>query len=71
MSAILSRRSTRKFTDQPISEDILNDIVKAALHAPSGMGKQTWQFTMITNKEVISRLADTIAKELDRKGYDI
>jgi nitroreductase len=66
MSAILSRRSTRKFTDQPISEDILNDIVKAALHAPSGMGKQTWQFTMITNKEVISRLADTIAKELDR-----
>ena len=26
------------------------------------MGKQTWQFTMITNKEVISRLADTIAK---------
>ena len=54
-----------------LTEDILNDIVKAALHAPSGMGKQTWQFTMITNKEVISRLADIIAKELDRKGYDI
>ena len=71
MSAILTRRSIRKFIDQPIPEDILKDIVEAALHAPSGMGKQTWQFTMITNKDVISRLAVAIGKELDRKGYDI
>ena len=71
MNAILTRRSTRKFTDQPIPEEILNDIVTAALHAPSGMGKQTWQFTMITNKEVIARLADAIGKELGREGYDI
>ena len=71
MNAILSRRSIRKFTEQPIPDDVLRDIVDAALHAPSGMGKQTWQFTVITNKEVISRLADAIGKELDRKGYDI
>lgn len=71
MNAILTRRSIRKFTDQPIPEEILKDIVAAALHAPSGMGKQTWQFTMITNKGVISRLADAIGKELDRNGYDI
>lgn len=71
MNAILTRRSTRKFTDQPISEEILKDIANAAIHAPSGMGKQTWQFTVITNKEVISRLADAIGKELDRSGYDI
>ena len=71
MNAILTRRSTRKFTDQPIPEEILQDIANAAIHAPSGMGKQTWQFTIITNKEIIARLADTIAKELDRSGYDI
>lgn len=71
MNAILTRRSTRKFTDQPIPEEVLQDIVNAALHAPSGMGKQTWQFTMITNKDVIRRLADAIAKELGREGYDI
>lgn len=71
MNAILTRRSIRKFTDQPIPEDILKDIVAAALHAPNGMGKQTWQFTVITNKDVISRLADAIGRELDRKGYDL
>lgn len=71
MNAILTRRSIRKFTDQPIPEDVLKDIVDAALHAPSGMGKQTWQFTVITNKEMISRLADTIGNELGRENYDI
>lgn len=71
MNAILTRRSIRKFTDQPIPEEILKDIVDAALHAPSGMGKQTWQFTVITNKEVISRLVETIGKELGREGYDM
>ena len=50
MKAILTRRSIRKFTEQPIPEDVMKDIVDAALHAPSGMGKQTWQFTVITNK---------------------
>ncbi len=71
MNAILTRRSIRKFTDQPIPEEVLHDIVQAALHAPSGMGKQTWQFTVITNKDMISRLAKTIAEELGREGYDI
>ena len=71
MNAILTRRSIRSFTDKPISKEILKDIADAALHAPSGMGKQTWQFTIVTNKEVITRLAETIGKELERDNYDI
>ena len=69
MKAILTRRSTRKFTDQPIPEDVLKDLVDAALHAPSGMGKQTWQFTVITNKEMISRLIQTIAEARNTPEY--
>ena len=49
MNNILTRRSIRKFTDTPISREILDDLVQAALHAPSGMGKQTWKFTVVTN----------------------
>lgn len=71
MNAILTRRSIRSFTDKPISKEILKDIADAALHAPSGMGKQTWQFTIVTNKEVITRLAEAIGKELERDIYDI
>lgn len=38
---ILTRRSIRKFTDKPVDKDILNELVQAALNAPTGMGRQT------------------------------
>lgn len=64
MNNILTRRSIRKFTDTPISREILDDLVQAALHAPSGMGKQTWKFTVVTNKNAIKRLAEAIKTTL-------
>jgi len=71
MDAILSRRSIRKFKTDPIPEEILQDVAKAALHAPSGMGKKTWHFVVLTNQELIKELADAIGKELGRDGYDM
>lgn len=71
MNNILTRRSVRKFTDEPIPKEILEDLVEAALHAPSGVGKQTWKFTVITNKEMIRRLAGTIGTVLGREKYDM
>ena len=47
MQTILTRRSTRKFKVQEIPQTDLDQILKAALHSPSGMGKQTWQFTVV------------------------
>lgn len=70
MQAILNRRSIRKFTDQVIPREDLKQILQAALYAPSGMNKQTWQFTAITDKEKIKRLAQMIEKELGRPGYN-
>lgn len=71
MNAILTRRSIRKFTADPIPAEVLEDLVKAALHAPSGMGKQTWQFTVVTNQKIIHRLCGLIGTELGREGYDM
>lgn len=71
MNAILTRRSIRKFTADPIPAEVLEDLVKAALHAPSGMGKQTWQFTVVKNREKIQELASVIRTVLNREGYDM
>ena len=68
---ILTRRSIRKFTDQPIPKETLEVLVDAALHAPSGKGLQTWKFTVITNKDAIARLVAAIGTELKRDGYDM
>lgn len=71
LNTILTRRSTRKFSEKPIPEDEMELIVQAALHAPSGMGLQTWQFTVVRSREKIQMLAAAVEKTLDRQGYDM
>ena len=57
---LLSRRSIRSFNERHISRKDLEIILKAAAYAPSGMNKQTWQFTAITDRNKIERLADVV-----------
>lgn len=59
---ILSRRSIRKFTDKEIQRPILDMLLKAGYHAPSGHNMQTWRFTVLTRQEDIAEL-----KELTRQ----
>lgn len=56
MQAILSRRSIRKFTDKDIPGNVLDMILKAACHAPSGHNMQSWRFTVLTKKSDIENL---------------
>lgn len=70
MENILTRRSVRAFNDQPIPREALEEILKAAIYAPSGMNRQTWQFTAIVNQEKITKLAHLIETVLERKGYN-
>ena len=71
LETILTRRSTRKFLCKPIPEEEMELIVQAALHAPSAKGLQTWQFTVVRNREKIQKLATAIREVLDRKGYNM
>ena len=68
---LLTRRSVRKFTDKKIPREELDILLKVALAAPSGMNKQTWQFTAVTDTEKIQKLAAVVGKALDRENYDI
>ena len=71
MNNILTRRSIRKFTEEPIPDGVLKDIVDAALHAPSANGRQTWKFTVILNQQVIARLAAAIGAEIGNPDYNM
>lgn len=71
MNAILTRRSTRAFTAQPVEQDKLEQIVTAAQWAPSGMNRQSWHFVMMSNPERIQQLAGAVRNALDRaEGYN-
>lgn len=71
MENILSRRSVRAFEKKEIPADVLEQILKAAIYAPSGMGRQTWQFTAVKDPEKIKKLAEIVEADLGRDGYDM
>ncbi len=71
MENILTRRSVRAFEDRPIPRQDLDEVVKAAVHAPSGMGRHTWQFTVVTDTKKIQQLSAAVEKELGREGYNM
>ena len=53
---IMTRTSIRQFTDQSVSKDTLDLIVKAGMAAPSAMNKQPWAFVVVTEKNVLDSL---------------
>lgn len=71
MECLLTRRSTRAFEQKEIPADVLEQILETAIYAPSGMGRQTWQFTAVTDRNKIQQLAAAVEKELGREGYNM
>ena len=54
--ALLKRRSIRKFKDEPISQEIIEELLIAAMSAPSACNKRPWEFYIITNKDKLQEL---------------
>jgi len=67
---IITRRSIRSFTDKRISKEDLEQIMEAAVYAPSGMNRQSWHFTVLQNKELMIKLARIIARQLNKEEDD-
>ncbi len=57
---IIDRTSVRRFTEQPVSDEMKSAIVHAAMSAPSGVNKQPWEFIVIDDRERLSQLADAL-----------
>ena len=51
MEAIKTRRSIRKFTDEPVPMEKIEKILEAAMWAPSGQNLQPWYFVVLTKEE--------------------
>lgn len=62
MQAILSRHSVRKFTEQEIPAGMLEMILKAGYHAPSGHNMQSWRFTVLESPQTLERLKQAAAQ---------
>ena len=67
---ILSRRSTRLFKEDPLKDEELEQILEAAKYAPSGANQQPWNFTVVSNKELINEIgleSKNVAKQSENE----
>lgn len=55
-NALLKRRSIRKFTEEPVSENDISELLHAAMSGPSACNKTPWEFFVVTNPEVLDKL---------------
>ena len=53
---LLKRRSVRKFTDEPVSEQMIEELLHAAMSGPSACNRKPWDFYVVTNEEKLEEL---------------
>lgn len=46
-----SRKSIRKFTSEMPSKEVIERILQAGMHAPSGKNRQNWRFYVVTGEK--------------------
>lgn len=57
IEAIKTRRTVRKFTDTPVSREIITEIINAAAYAPSWKNSRTPRWYVVTDRALIHKLA--------------
>lgn len=57
-TCILTRRSVRKFTDEPVSHELLEKVVALAAYAPSWKNTQISRYLAIEDPEVRNTIAE-------------
>ena len=64
----MTRTSIRDYTDQTISADTIETLLRAGMAAPSAVNKQPWHFIVVNKKEKLMELASTnpYAKMLEK-----
>lgn len=59
MDSIFHRVSIRKYKKQPVEREKILQILKAGMQAPSACNQQSWEFYVVTDREIIKKLSQS------------
>jgi nitroreductase len=73
LEAIRTRRSIRQFTAEPVTDEEIELLLRAAMAAPSASNERPWRFVVVRQREALDRLAKATlyAKPLQRATLGI
>ena len=55
--AIYNRRAVRNFTTETVSENVLRQLIEAAIQAPSAVNQQSWTFSIVRDRDLLARIS--------------
>jgi nitroreductase len=59
LETILTRRSVRKFKSEPIEKSIIEQLLRAAMSAPSAGNAEPWHFIIVDDRKILNEIART------------
>lgn len=68
MELLASRRSVRRFRADAPPRQLLEQLLEAAVTAPSASNKQPWRFLVVSDRERIAALAGAVREAVARIG---
>ena len=57
MDPIFKRMSIRRFTDEPVDDEAIRQIIRAGMAAPSSKNQRPWEFYVIRDRATLEDLA--------------
>ncbi|HUW74370.1 MAG TPA: nitroreductase family protein [Methyloceanibacter sp.] len=64
LEAIDGRRSVREYTEAPVDDTVLRDLIDAAIQAPSAINQQPWAFVVVKDGTLLNRISDQAKSHL-------
>jgi nitroreductase len=64
VNAIKSRKSIRAYLAQPVSQEIIREILEVAMRAPSALNTQPWEITVVCGEALENIKRDNVANIL-------
>ncbi|WP_342304884.1 nitroreductase family protein [Methanolobus sp. ZRKC5] len=58
LEAIHTRRSIRKYTEEPVSDEMVKKLLSAAMNAPSAINEQAWAFVVIDDRKLLDEIPE-------------
>lgn len=57
LSLAQRRRSIRKYQNKPVESEKIDQLLEALLRAPTSMGKNSWEFVVVTDRSLLEKLS--------------
>ena len=72
LNVIRQRRSVRRYQERPVSPELINRLVEAAIWAPSAHNRQPWRLAILhsaASRETLARaMGDQLRRDLEADG---